>query len=199
MTLETTRILGGLGAILMLIFPFAGSAGLVGIIGLILVMIALNQLAYHHHEPGIFSNALYGIIIAIVGIATFSAVIATTALSFFNALGIENITWNDWSALQKIDWPKIVGDWNTFINRFWPEITMVILAFIILFALLIIAALFLRRSFSSVGAKTGIHAFYTAGILTLVGAILSIIVIGFLLMWIALIFLAIGFFRIKTT
>jgi len=198
MTLETTRILGGLGAILMLIFPFAGSAGLVGIIGLILVLIALSQLSYHYHEPGIFNNALYGIITAIIGIAIFAVTITTTAMSFFNALGIENITWNDWSALQKIDWPKIIGDPNTFFNRFWAEIAMVIIAFVILFALLIITALFLRRSFSSVGAKTGIHAFYTAGMLMLVGAILSIIVVGFLLIWIAGIFLAIGFFRIKT-
>ena len=199
MTLETTRILGGIGTILILIFPFTGQAGIVGIIGLILVMIALSQLSYHYHEPGIFNNALYGIITAVIGIAIFTVTLTTAATTFLNALGIKNITWNDWSALQRIDWPKIVGDWNTFVNRFWPEITMVILAFVILFALLVIAALFLRRSFSSVGAKTGIRAFYTAGLLMLVGAILSIIIVGFLILWIALIFLAIGFFSIKTT
>jgi uncharacterized membrane protein len=203
MTLETTRILGGIGTILILIFPFAGSAGLVGIIGLILVMIALNQLAYHYKEPGIFSNALYGIITAIIGIATFTIAIATAATSFLNTIGIGQIAWNDWSAWSRIDWQRITNeissDPTAFFNRFWPEITMVILAFVILFALLIIAALFARRSFRSVGAKTGIGAFYTAGMLMLVGAILTIIAIGFLLMWIAGIFLAIGFFRIKTT
>jgi len=191
MTLETTKLLGGIGAVLMLISPIGMHTGIVGLAGIILVMIALSRLAYHYNEPAIFNNALYGILAAIIGIAIFAIIMATTFFTLTQDLGID---FSNWAMLQNMRWEKMI-DWNTF----WPYLAVIILDFVMLFVFIIIAALFLRRSLALLGEKTGVHAFYTARMLILIGAILAIIAIGFIILWVALIFLAIAFFSIKTT
>ncbi len=193
MTLETTKILGGIGAVLMLISPIGMHAGIVGIAGVILVLIALSKFAYHYKEPGIFNNAIYGIITAIVGIAIFMAVMMIAAFDLIKTLGLD-VSWTDPTIFQRIKWQEIFT-WETFA----PYIIVIALDLVMLFVLFVVASSFLRRSFSLLGEKTGIHAFKTAGFLIFLGAILTIIAVGLLIMWIALIFLAIGFFSIKTT
>ena len=64
MTLESSKTLGGIGAILMFIgvLPFIQLLWvIVDIIGAILVLVALHGLANYYKEAGIFSNALYGV------------------------------------------------------------------------------------------------------------------------------------------
>jgi len=196
MTLETTKILGGIGAVLMLVSPIGTQMGLAGLAGIILVMIAIYRLSYHYNEPAIFNNALYGAIIAIVGIAVFMAVMAVTLVDLMTALGIDiNWTnWTNWTMYQNIHWEQIT-DWNTY----WPYIAIIIADFVILFISFTIAGTFLRKTFHLLGEKTGIHAFHTAATLVFIGALLTIIAVGLLLIWIALIFLAIAFFSIRTT
>lgn len=193
MTLETTKILGGIGAVLMLISPIGMQTGIVGIAGIILVLIAISRLAYHYKEPGIFNNAIYGIITAIAGVAISIGIIAIAAFDLIRTLGLD-INWTDPTILQRIDWQAIFT-WETFA----PYIIIIVLSLVMLFILFVVASIFLRRSFSLLGEKTGVHAFKTAGFLIFIGAILTIIAVGFLIMWIALIFLAIAFFSIKTT
>jgi uncharacterized membrane protein len=196
MTLETTKILGGIGAVLMLVSPIGTQTGLVGLAGIILVMIAVYRLSYHYNEPAIFNNALYGAIIAIVGVTIFAAVMAITLVDLMGTLGID-INWNNWMSwtmYQNIHWEQIT-DWNTY----WPYISIIIADFAILFVSVTIAGTFLRKTFHILGEKTGIHAFNTAATLIFIGAILTIIVVGLLLIWIALLFLAIAFFSIRTT
>ena len=52
----------------MVLTPFFGTyTAVLGLVGLILVMVALKGLADHYGEKGTFNNALYGVILAIVG------------------------------------------------------------------------------------------------------------------------------------
>ena len=69
MSIETSKILGGVGALLMFIgvIPYVSYFGVIEFVGLILVMVALYNLASHYRESGIFNNALYGLILGIVG------------------------------------------------------------------------------------------------------------------------------------
>jgi len=195
MTLESNKNMGGIGAILMVlgVLPFLGAySGIIAFIGLILVLIALKGMANHYNEAGIFDNALYGIISTIIGVAVFIAVVIGAAAGLLTALGIHISNWSDWSALQNFNWQGI-----TDMSVIWPYVTEILLALVALFAFVVIATVFLRRSMNILSAKTGVHLFATTGILLLVGAILTIIVIGVLLIWIALILLAISFFRIR--
>jgi uncharacterized membrane protein len=71
-------------------------------------------------------------------------------------------------------------------------------ALVVLFILFVVAAIFLRRSLNTLSEKSGTHMFATTGLLILIGAVLTVIVIGFILLWVALILLAVAFFEIRT-
>lgn len=194
MALETNRILGGVGALLMVIGPFLGAyTGVLGLIGLILVMIALKGLSDHYSEEGIFNNALYGVIIVIIGAVISVAVIVMVAIDFFSAVGIDISTaWSDPTVFSSINWEELVT-WD--ILR--PYIAPILGSLVLLFVFVVVAAFFLRRSLTTLSEKTGVGLFGTTGLLTLIGAILTIILFGFLLLWIALILLTAAFFSIR--
>jgi uncharacterized membrane protein len=72
MTLESSKTLGGIGAILLVVAVVAFFAqpflSLMGIVGAILLLIAMHSLADYYREKAIFNNALYAFIALIVGI-----------------------------------------------------------------------------------------------------------------------------------
>ena len=90
MTLESSKNLGGIGAILMFIgvLPYISFYGVVSLVGLILLLIAMYGLANYYRVSGIFNNALYGVITAIVGVIVFAAVIFIALFDFFSELGL---------------------------------------------------------------------------------------------------------------
>ena len=197
MTLESSKTLGGVGALLMVIGPFlgayTGALGLIGLIGLILVMIALKGLSDHYNEAGIFNNALYGFIMAIIGGVVFVAAIVVAAVGLLTDLGIEVATWGDPAAFQNIDWQNLVT-----LDILLPYIAAIVGSLVVLFVFVVVGSVFLRRSLTVLSAKTGVNMFSTAGLLTLIGAVLTIIGVGFILLWVAWILLAVAFFSIKT-
>jgi uncharacterized membrane protein len=75
MSLESSKTLGGIGAILLAI-PF------LNLIGIILVLIAMNGMAEYYDDEGIFKNALYGFIFGVVGVIALIAVIIMFAFGF---------------------------------------------------------------------------------------------------------------------
>ena len=90
MTLESSKNLGGIGAILLFIgvLPYASLYGILSLVGLILIMVAMHGLASHYMESGIFNNALYGVITAIVGIMLFAVVVVYALFDFLTELGL---------------------------------------------------------------------------------------------------------------
>jgi uncharacterized membrane protein len=198
MTLESNRTLGGVGAILMLISPFSGFvagafSGVLGLVGIILVLIAMKGLADHYNEGGIFNNALYGVIFTIVGAVVFVAAIIITALSFFSDLGIDLATdWSDPAVFSSINFTDAM-----IFDNILTHIGALLASLVILFIFIIIAAIFYRKSLTSLSEKTGVGLFGTTGLILLIGAVLTIIGIGFLLLWVALLLLTVAFFQIR--
>jgi len=201
MDLTTSKNLGGVGAILMFIVPLISFAslyaGLLGLIGFILLLIALKGLGDYYNEDGIFNNALYGFIAAIVGgVVSVAVVIFTVLTSLTDFLYTLFPDWNgDWTALSGLT----PNPSNLSLDNILPFIGGIFAALIILFVFAIITAWLYRRSLNSLSAKSGVGMFGTAGLLILIGAVLTIILVGFLLIWIAFILLAVAFFSIKTT
>jgi uncharacterized membrane protein len=191
---ESSKILGGIGAILMLIGPFGASyTGIVGFVGLILVLVALNSLADYYKERRIFTNVLYGAILAIVGGVISVVVIVTAAINMLPILGIQISNWTDVSAIQKVNLQNFTN-WSALA----PYIGAIIGALIILFVCVVIAAILLRRSLITLSEKSGTHLFATAGLLMLIGACLTIILVGLVLLWVSVLLLAIAFFEMRT-
>jgi len=95
MNFETSKMLGGIGALMMficgLVTFFNGLAGgIIALIGLILVLISLNDLANFYKSRAIFNNALYGVIATIVG------VVVAIAVAFFAGFHLCNISPVEW-------------------------------------------------------------------------------------------------------
>jgi uncharacterized membrane protein len=201
MNVETSKNMGGIGAILIVIAFLgafgSGFAGLLGLIGLILLLIGTKGLADHYSDQGIFNNALYAIILIIVGIVVAVGVVVAVAFAAFSDLGIDM---NDWAAFDQ-NWAKLIQSFTDFsdFNAIFTLIGGIIMGLVILFVFLIVAAFLYRRSLNTLAAKTGVGMFNTAGLILLIGAVLTIIVIGFILIWVAFILVAVAFFSIKTT
>ena len=196
MTLQTNKTLGGVGALLMVISPFlaSGFSLLPGLVGLILVLIAVKGLSDHYREPSIFNNSLYGVILSIVGVVVFVAALFVTAISFFrNVLGVELSTaFSDPTVFTNIDWTEAM-----ILDNLFTHLAAIVGSLVVLFVFVVIAAIFYRKSLSTLAEKTGVGLFGTAGLLLLIGAVLTIIVIGLVLIWVAEILLMVAFFQIR--
>jgi len=198
MSIETSKILGGVGALLMFIgiLPYISFFGVIEIIGLILVMVALYNLGNYYREGKIFNNTLYGIIMGIVGGVISVAVIVITVLTSLTDFLYEIFPdWNgDWTALSGLT----PDPSNISIDSIAPFLIGLFAVLIILWVFSIIAAFFVRRSFGTLSEKSGVGLFSTAGLLLLIGAVLIILFgIGLILIWISALLLAIAFFQLK--
>ena len=202
MNLKTSKTLGGIGAILMVIsvLPYISQLPFIGLIGAILVLVGLYGFSRAYKESGIFNNALYGILAGIVGVVL--------AVVIGIAVVLPNITdfllkvfpsWNgDWTTITSLS-GMIPNTSNIGFGDVIPFITAAILVIATLWVFAIIATFFVRRSLVQLSAKTNVGLFSTAGTLLLIGAVLVIVLgLGLLLMWIAAIVLAIAFFRIRS-
>jgi len=198
MSIETSKILGGVGALLMFIgiMPYINYFGAIELVGLILVMVALYNLASHYRESGIFNNALYGLIIGIIGdVISIAAVIIVVLPSLTDFLYTIFPDWNgDWTALSGLT-PDTS---NLVLDNIMPFLAGIFAVLIILWISSIIAAFFIRRSLGTLSAKSGVGLFSTAGLLLLIGAVLIVLFgIGLILIWISALLLAIAFFQIR--
>jgi uncharacterized membrane protein len=189
---ETGKILGLIGALFMVISPFGGSANAaLGLIGLVLLLLAFHELADYYKDRSIFRNVLYGIIIFVVGVAVAVAIIGIAAAGALTQIGLPMSSWSDPTAWQGIDWN------NLNYNALAPFFAAIVGALVVLFALMVIAAYFMRKSLRTLAQRSGTAMFATSGLILLIGAILTIILIGFILLWVATILLTIAFFRLR--
>ncbi len=189
MDLQTSKNLGGVGALLLFIGPLISYAhflaGLLPLIGFILVLIALKSFADHYNDAGIFNNALYGFITGIVGVVAGLGAFIATALTIIADLGI-----TDWT--NAAEWTAAIT-----VEAALKLLGAAILALIVIFVFAILTAWFYRKSLGLLASKSGVGLFGTAGLLLLIGAVLTIVVIGLLLIWISFLIIAIAFFSIR--
>lgn len=148
---------------------------LLGFVGSILLLIGLKGLANFYNEQGIFNNALYSIITAIVGAVVAVATIAITALSTLASVGL-NLGIEDWATFG-LELGNYFSDFANF-NQLVTILGAIFAGIVIVFVFGIISMYFARKSLNQLSSKTGVGFFATAGLLLLIGAILTIVLIG---------------------
>ncbi len=177
-TFESNKTLGGVGAILTAIgsfVPFAGAVGIVSLVGIILILISMKGLADDFQDGSIYRNALNGfiygiiaiVITIVVAIIAFAAIFSFGAFSGFG-IGVAALT-----------------------------ILAAIAGLVILFIFFVLSAMHFRRAFDTLGEKSGERMFHTGGFLLFLGAILTIVIVGFILLFVAWILLAVAFFSMR--
>jgi uncharacterized membrane protein len=177
---EYSKTLTGEGSILLLlsIVPYAG--WILGIIGLILFLRGIKELANYYQDKEIYENSLTGIKYYII--ALIAAAVASVAI----VIGVGSATG------------------FRFTTGFVPTIgfTAGLIAFVVVlvvaFVFYVLAASHLRKTFNTLAQKSGEASFTTAGNLLWWGAILTIVLVGLVLIFIAWIFATIGFFTMKS-
>ncbi len=177
MSLDSDMTLGGVGALLVAIgsfFPF------LSLVGIILILVAMRGLANYYKEDSLFKNALYGFIFGIIGIVAAIALFVT----FFFSLIITNTASNGTSPVAFFTGGSMLG--------------FLILFLIIVLVFFVMQAVCYRRAFDVLSDKSGQKTFRTAGLLLLLGAILTIILVGFVLLFVGWILVAVAFFSFKT-
>jgi uncharacterized membrane protein len=195
MTLESSKNLGGIGALLIVIggLAFFGYSygGLLSLVGVILLLIGLKGMSDYYKEGSIFNNGLYAVILSIVGGVVCAAVIVETILT----AGISD--WNQWATTLQQN--VTAGNFNAV----WGQVGHIVIGFVVslvlLYIFVIVAAILCWRALNKLAKKSEVGMFKTAGLLLLIGAVLAIILVGFILIWIAFILITVAFFSVRST
>ena len=177
MSLESDRTLGGVGALLVAIgsfFPF------LSLVGIILVLVAVRGLADYYKEDSLFKNALYGFIFGIIGIV---AAIVLFVVFFFSYI-TTTTTSNGTAPVAVFTTVSGVG--------------LLILILVVVLVFFVMQAVFYKRAFDVLSDKSGEKMFRTAGLLLLIGAALTVVLVGFVLLFVGWILATVAFFSIKT-
>lgn len=204
MEFNTTKTLGGVGALLLFISTLLSPAatgigsGVIGLVGFILLIISVSGLSNYYKEPGIFKNFLYGTIAGVVGVIALAVTTITIILATFTDLFYDLFPgWNgDWASLGQINPAEVNVDIS--MSTVGTLLAAALIALVIMFVFILIVAIFYRRSLNLLRTKSGVGLFGTTGTVLLVGAVLIIIFgLGLILVWIATLLLAIAFFQLQ--
>ena len=175
--------MGGIGSILVLLTPVPSIGWVLGIVGFILTLIAIKHISDVVGDRTIYSNMMISVIMAIISIAIAAV---TVIAAFLRILGMGSFVGSTFVLSPNLQ----PGDWVGFALAVIPGLIAV-------WILLILSAVFLRRSYNSIAARVNIKMFETAALIYLIGAATVIVAIGFLLIIVAEILFAIAFFSIQ--
>jgi uncharacterized membrane protein/ribosomal protein L40E len=140
------------------------------LVGRILTLVSLNEISDVVRDRSIFDDALITGITAIIGSIALLVFLVSGAFSTLIAIG--GLAFGAAGVLAAVG----------------------TLAFFWIFA--IVSAIFLKRAYEKTGQWLNVNSFATAGLLYLIGALTAIILVGFLILFIALIFQVIAYFSI---
>jgi uncharacterized membrane protein len=164
------------GSILILLglVPYVG--WVLGIIGVVLLLRGMKEFANYYQDSGIYQNSLAGVKYYIV---------ALIALAVSGAGFIVGFVFSNFADPLILSTGNLIG--------LAVGITFLVVAFVFY----VLAAVRLRKTFDTLAVKTGEHSFATAGTLLWVGSLLTILIVGLLLIFIAWIIPVVGFFAMK--
>lgn len=177
--LSRAKMLGGVGSILTLLLFVPDYVGAVlVIIGWILILIAVKDISEAVQDRSIYNNALVSAILAIVGAVTFAVIVAAAV---FALLGLGTF-------------PTTAGSMPP--AGFFGILAAALVGLAVVWIIGIVGSYFLYKSFKGISAKMPVGLFGTGALLYFIGSILTIILVGFFLIFIAQILFVVAFFSI---
>lgn len=184
-SLSNAKTLGGLGAILVLLFVVPSAGAILGIAGFVMILVAVKYISDYFNERRILNDMLIAVTMSVVGIVVGSLVIVPTVIGAFMNGYFGGVNFAPSSAITTAQW-----------ITFGTQIGLGLLAAWIFF---LVSSIYIRRSYNLIGAKLNESMFGTAGLLYMIGAATAIVGIGFLILLIAQILTAVAFFSIPDT
>lgn len=186
-TLSQVKTYGGIGSILTLLAPLPTFGWALAIAGFVLMLVSVKYLSEIFNDSSILNSMIVSIIAAVAGVVVGAAVVIGSVLRF---MGLNGVLWSDWANLNPSTVP--VGDWVGLAGS-------IIAGIAVMWVLLTISGYYLKRGYGKIASRLNISLFGTAGLIFLIGAATTIVFVGFLLIPIALILLAVAYFSIQDT
>lgn len=176
------KTLGAVGGILVLLTAVPSVGGLLGIVGFVLLLVAIKYISDAVGDRSIFNNMLVAVGLAIAGIVVGVIAIAGTVLRFVGMNGM--LAGPDFN-------PATVpaGNWVALIGT-------VLVGLALIWVMMLVSAVYVRRTYDTISSRLGVSMFSTAGLLYLIGAATTIILVGFVLLFIAQVLVVVAFFSI---
>ena len=187
-TLTRARFLGVAGSLLLLVSLAPDAGPILLLVGWIFILMAVRDISEITGDRPIYTNMRYAVGLAIVGAISAILLIVSAIFSLIGTLGLTK-------GLETPGFPFPGGlpDPATFLSFF----VGIILGLVVIWIIFLASALFLRRSFNSMASRLNVEAFKTASLLYLIGAGLTIVLVGFILIFIAEVYMVMAFSSIE--
>jgi uncharacterized membrane protein len=184
-SLSQAKTLGAVGSILVLLTAVPTAGSLLGIVGFVMMLLAIKDISEVVGDRSIFNNMLVAVGLAIVAIVVGTLVVVGSVLRFVGLKAL-NIGPNfNPSTVPTGDWVGLVGS--------------ILLGLAVVWVIMLVSAVYVRRTYQSMASKLGVANFGTAGLLYLIGAATTIILVGFVLLLVAQVMVMVAFFSIEET
>jgi len=177
--ISSAKLLGGIGAILMIV---GWVVPLGPIVGLVLLFVAVRYIADETKDNSIFDDYLMHFIFTIIAIVAMALLmfIAIGGFSFVNtiqSLGSDPSPSAVWALIE----PHLLG---------------IIASLLIGWIFFCIGAWYLRKSYDKIAEHTNVGLFKTTALIYFIGALTVIVAIGFLIIIIAKIIEIVAYFSL---
>ncbi len=180
--LSQAKTLGGVGSILALLGIVPSVGPILQIAGLIMTLVAVKYISDILGDKRIFNNMIISVILAIVGVAVLVVFVVGAIARFVGFASLFGAQPVSPGTLPPADVISLIAGLIVGLLAAW--------------VLAIVSAIFLRMSYKSIAARLNVGLFSTATLLYLIGAALTIILIGFVLIFVAQILLIVAFFSL---
>ncbi|ADY01387.1 hypothetical protein VMUT_1182 [Vulcanisaeta moutnovskia 768-28] len=187
MDFDTAKTLAGIGAILASFGMF--THGILTIVGIVLFLIGMINLAEYLNDNELKSNIIHWFIFALIA----AIVIAIGAFIFVLNAGLllsHLLT----PAPPNIPYPQST---QSLLPTLLPIITTAAIIIALAGAFYVISAIYLRKAMNNMYTHTGENLLTTGGLLYLIGAILTFIVVGLVIILVAWIIIGIAILTAK--
>ncbi len=181
------KTIGGIGAILVLLSFVPSVGALLGIAGFVMVLVAVKYIADDLKDKTIFNSMMTAVILSIVGIAVGSFVVLETAFNAFQ---------NGYFTGSLLTPPYLAPSPSVTTEQWIAFGTQIGLGLLGAWVFFLASAVFLRRSYRTIGSKLDVRMFSRAGLLYLIGAATTIVLVGFPILIAAQILTAVAFLSI---
>jgi len=173
--------------VLLFIIPAVGV--LLSVIGWILILVAVDNIAGAVGDSSIFKDTLIAAILAIVGIVVGALVVLASLLQFTHVNGLTLLTGPH--SLRSLNATSFTAGSFTGVGGL---VVGALIGLALIWVFFVVSAVFLRRGFTKIATRLNVKMFATASLLYLIGAALTIVVIGFVVIFIADILMVVAFF-----
>lgn len=172
--------LGGIGSILVLLSVVPQAGIFLGLIGFILILVAVRSISDEVADRSIFNNALIAVILIFAGAIVGAAVVFAYLLRFIGGVLIS----------PPPDPSGLIGP------GIFSLFAAIFAALVLIWIFYIASAIFLRRSYRTIASRLNTGMFDTVALLYLIGAVLTIVLVGFVIIYISQILQVVAFFSI---